>query len=164
MFLKVSLTRGGKHFDKEKVHIAHQKLLTVQSQLKSYFSKCQCELNFSIRDHVYLKVSPTKGVKHFGMQGKLSPRYIGHFEVLERIDPVAYRIVPPPSLAGVHNIFHVSLFRKYVPDPTHIICYPLLELWQNLSYDEYPDSILAGTREAVAESLHFIYQSVVEQT
>ena len=57
----------------------------------------------------------------FGKQGKLSPRYIGPFEVVERVGAVAYRLALPPSLSSVHEAFHVSMLRKYTPDPTHIV-------------------------------------------
>jgi len=66
--------------------------------------------------HVFIKISPTRGVIRFGSKGKLSPRYIGPFEIVERIGAVAYKLALPPSLKGVHNVFHVSKLRKYVPD------------------------------------------------
>ena len=72
-------------------------------------------------DHVFLKVMPKRGVIRFGKRGKLSLRYIGPFEVLERVGPVAYRLALPPSLSCVHEVFHVSMLRKYTPDPTHIV-------------------------------------------
>ena len=57
----------------------------------------------------------------FGKQGKLVPRYIGPFEVLERVGTVAYRLALPPSLLGVHEVFHVSMLRKYTPNPAHVV-------------------------------------------
>ena len=71
--------------------------------------------------HVFLKVSPTKGVHRFGIKGKLSPRFIGPFEIFERIGVVAYRLALPPSLDKVHNIFHVSMLRKNVYDSEQIV-------------------------------------------
>jgi hypothetical protein len=65
-------------------------------------------LQFEVGDHIYLKVSPMKDVKRFGMKGKLSPHYIGPFLILEKCRKVAYNLELPPSLAGVHDIFHVS--------------------------------------------------------
>lgn len=70
---------------------------------------------------MFLKVSPRKGVKRFGESGKLSPRFIGPFEILQRIGEVAYRSALPPQLSGIHNVFHVSMLRKYEPDPSHVI-------------------------------------------
>ena len=69
-------------------------------------------------DHVFLKVMLKSGVVRFGKRGKLSSRYIGIFEVLERVGTIAYRLALPLNLLGVHAIFHVSILRKYTPDPT----------------------------------------------
>ena len=70
--------------------------------------------------------------------GKLSPRFFGPFEVLERVGEVAYRLVMPPALSEVHNVFHVSMHQKYVSDCTHVLSYENLELDQDLSYEEKP--------------------------
>ena len=78
-------------------------------------------LEFEAGDHVFLKVMPKRGVVRFGKQGKLSPRFIGPFEVLERVGAIAYRLALPSSLSGVHEVFHVSMLRKYTPDPTHVV-------------------------------------------
>ena len=71
-------------------------------------------------DHVFLKVMSKRGVVRFGKRGKLSPRYIGPFKVLERVGMVAYRALPP-SLLSVHAVFHVSILQKYTLDPTHVV-------------------------------------------
>ena len=71
-------------------------------------------------DHVILKVMPKRGVIRFSKRGKMSPRYIGPFEILERVDTVTYRLAPLPSLSGVHEVFHVSMLRKYTPYPSHV--------------------------------------------
>ena len=94
-------------------------------------------------DHVFLKVAPLKGVLRFERKGKLSPRFIGSFEILERIGPVAYWLASPPSLDAVHNVFHVSMLRKYVADLSHIVDYEPLQLREDLSYEEEPFEILA---------------------
>ena len=72
-------------------------------------------------DHVFLKVMPKRRVVKFSKRGKLSPRYIGPFEVLERVGIVAYQLALPASLSSVHDVFHVSMLRKYTPDPTHVV-------------------------------------------
>ena len=72
-------------------------------------------------DHVFLKVMPKRGVVRFGKQGKLSPRFIRPFEVLERVGPVAYRLALSLSLSCVHEVFHVSILRTYTLDPTHVV-------------------------------------------
>ena len=78
-------------------------------------------LDFEVGDHVFLKVMPKRGVVRSGKRGKLSPRFIGPFEILERIGVVAYRLVLPPNMSGVHEVFHVSMLRKYTPDPSHVV-------------------------------------------
>ena len=78
-------------------------------------------LEFDVEDHVFLKVIPKRGVVRFGKRGNLSPRFIGPFEILERIDIVAYRLALPPSMSGVHEVFHVSMLWEYTPDPTHVV-------------------------------------------
>ena len=72
-------------------------------------------------DHVFLKVMPKRGVVRFGKQGKLSPRYIRPFEILERVGIVVYLLALPPSLLGVHAVFHVFILHKYTLDPTHVV-------------------------------------------
>ena len=72
-------------------------------------------------DHICLKVILKRGVVRFGKQGKLAPRYIGPFKLLERVGTVAYRLVLPPSVSCVHEVFHVSMLRKYTPDPAHVV-------------------------------------------
>ncbi|KAA0061188.1 pol protein [Cucumis melo var. makuwa] len=92
---------------------------------------------------VFLKVAPMKGVLRFERRGKLSPRFVGSFEILQQIGPVAYRLVLPPSLSAVHDMFHVSMLRKYVTDPSHVVDYEPLEIDENLSYAEQPVEVLA---------------------
>ena len=105
----------------EKVGLIWKRLLTTQNRQKSYADKRRRPLEFEAGDHVFLKVMPKRGVVIFGKQRKLSPRFIRPFEVLERVEAVAYRLALPPSLSGVHVVFHVSMLRKYTPDPTHVV-------------------------------------------
>ena len=105
----------------EKVGMIRKCLLTAQSWHKSYADIRRRPLDFKAGDHVFLKVMPKRGVIRFGKRGKLSPRYIGPFEVLERVGVVAYWLALPPSLSSVHEVFHVSMLRKYTLDPTHIV-------------------------------------------
>ena len=81
-------------------------------------------------------------MRRFGKKGKLSPRFIGPFEIQERIGQVAYRLALPPSLSGVHDVFHVSMLRKYVSDATHVLRYEDLELQTDLAYEEQLVQIL----------------------
>ena len=114
----------------------------AQDRYKSYADKRRRPLEFEVGDHVFLKVSPTKGVVRFGVRGKLNPRYIGPYEILERIGPVAYRLALPPSLAGVHDVFHVSLLRKCLSTEDTVIDTHQPELQPNLTVLEKPVKIL----------------------
>ena len=95
-----------------------------------------------VGDHVFLKVSPMKGVMRFGKKGKLAPRYIGPFEVLDRIGNVSYRLALPPSMAHVHPVFHISMLRKYVSDPSHILQPQMVDVSEELTYHEYPTAVV----------------------
>ena len=97
---------------------------------------------FAIGDMVFLKVSPMKGVVRIGKSNKLYPRYAGPFEILERIGPLAYRLALPPEMERIHNVFHVSQLRKYIPDSSHILSYPPVQIHEDLSYTEEPVQIL----------------------
>ena len=81
------------------------------------------EINYEKGDKVFLKVSLWKGVIRFGQKGNLSPHFIGPYEVLERIGPVAYKLQLPPELAQVHNFFHVSMLRRYCSDQNMYLCH-----------------------------------------
>ncbi|XP_022873934.1 uncharacterized protein LOC111392771 [Olea europaea var. sylvestris] len=83
-----------------------------------------------------------KGVLRFGKKEKLRSLFIGSFKILERIGSLAYRLTLPPKLTTVHNVFHVSMLRKYVHDHNHVISYQTLEVQKDLSYEENPTMIL----------------------
>jgi hypothetical protein len=87
-------------------------LRAAKSRQECYTNKGCQPLEFEVGDHVYLKVSPMKGVKRFGMKGNLTPHYIRSFPILEKFGTVAYKLELPPSLAGVHDIFHVSQLER----------------------------------------------------
>jgi len=125
-----------------KVKVIQANLKAAQSRQKSYADKRRKPLQFEIGDHVYLRVSPTKGVQRFGLKRKLAPRYIGPFEILEICRPVAYRIRLPSRLAVVHDVFHISQLKKCVNVPEEIIEQQDLEVEPDLSYVEHPIKIL----------------------
>ena len=126
----------------EKVSLIRQRLLTAQSRQKSYADVRRRPLEFEVGDHVFLKVMPQRGVVRFGKHGKLSPRFIGPFKILERIGCVAYRLALPPSMSGVHEVFHVSMLRKYTPDPAHVVDWGQIEVDIDGTFEEGPVCIL----------------------
>lgn len=107
--LGVDLVKNGQ----DKMRSIQAKLLATQSRQKKYAYHKVRDMAFQTGENVLLKVSPMKGVMRFGKKGKLSPLYIGPFEVLNRIGPVAYRLALPPNLPGVHSVFHVSILKRY---------------------------------------------------
>ena len=108
--------------------LIRQRLLTAQSRQKSDADVRRRPLKFEVGDHVFLKVMPKRGVVRFGKHGKLLSRFIGPFEILKRIGTVAYRLALPPSMSGVHEVFHVSMIRKYTPDPAHVVDWGQIEV------------------------------------
>ena len=126
--LSWSQTGGRKIFGPDLVTEAENTVKTIQANLKaaqsrqkSYADKRRKPLQFEVGDHVYLRVSPTKGVQRFGLKGKLAPRYIGPFEIIEICGPVAYRIQLPSRLAAIHDVFHISQLKKCVRVPEEIL-------------------------------------------
>ena len=101
----------------EEVRLIQQRIQATYSRQKSYANpKCK-HLEFAVGDHAFFKVSPMKGVMRFSRKGKLSLRYIGPFEIIGRVEAVAYELALPPKFASVHPVFHISLLRKYILDP-----------------------------------------------
>jgi hypothetical protein len=126
----------------EKVRIIQTNLKVAQSRQKSYADIRRKPLQFQVGDFVYLRVSPVRGIQRFGVKGKLAPRYIGPFEILENCGPVAYRLHLPSQLTAIHNIFHVSQLRKCVKVPTEIINPQAIEIETDLTYTEHPIRVL----------------------
>ncbi|GJU27169.1 putative reverse transcriptase domain-containing protein [Tanacetum coccineum] len=102
----------------EKISQIKDRLKAARDRQKSYADKRRKPLEFSVGDYVLLKVSPWKGVVRFGKKGKLAPRFVGPFEIIEKVGPVAYRLDFPEDLNGVHDTFHVSNLKKCLADPT----------------------------------------------
>ena len=126
----------------EKIDLICKRLQTAQSRLKSDYDNSRKKVEFEVGDIVFLKVSPMKGVMRFRKKGKLSPRFVGPFTILKRIGKVAYELALPLKLAGVHNVFHISMLRKYITNPSHVLNYKPLEIKDNLTYEEVPIQIL----------------------
>jgi len=126
----------------EKVKVIQANLKAAQARQKSYSDKRRKPLKFEVGDQVYLRVSPTKGVRRFGIKGKLAPRYVGPYEIIESCGPVAYKLRLPPQLTATHDVFHVSQLKKCIRVPTEIVEQQEISLEPDLSYVEHPVKIL----------------------
>jgi len=124
------------------VQVIRQNMRAAQSRQKSYADVHRRALSFEVDDFVYLKVSPMRGVRRFNVKGKLAPRYIGPFRVLERKGEVAYQLELPEQLAGVHDVFHVSQLKKCLRVPEEQIPLEELNVQEDLTYNEHPVRIL----------------------
>ena len=127
----------------EKVKMIKERLKVVTNRHKSYADMKRKYNRYEIDEKVFLKVSPWKKVMRFGKNGKLSPRFISPYEVIEKMGPVAYRLALPPDLEKIHNVFHVSMLRRYKSDPSHVVSSETIELRPNLTHEEEPMDILA---------------------
>jgi hypothetical protein len=141
-----------------KVKHIQNNLKAAQSRQKSYADKRRKPLQFSVGEFVYLRVSPTRGVQRFGIKGKLAPRYVGPFEILEICGPVAYRLQLPPQLAAVHNVFHVSQLKKCLQVPTEIIDLQAIAIEPDLSYAEHPIKILDAKERSTRRATIKMYK------
>ena len=122
--------------------LIRQRFLTAQSRQKSYADKRRRPLEFKVGDHIFLKVTPKRRVVRFGKQGKLLPRFIGPFEILERVGIVAYRLALPLGMSGVHEVFHISMLQKYTPDPAHVVDCGEIEVGTDGTFGEGPVHIM----------------------
>ncbi|XP_062085966.1 uncharacterized protein LOC133792074 [Humulus lupulus] len=116
---------------------------------KIYANPKHKHVEFQVGNHVFLRVLPMKGVKRFDKKRKLSPRFVGPFEILERIGEVAYMLAMPLAFSGVHNVFQVFMLRKYVSDPSHNLSYEALNMQLDISYEEKPIKILGKKEKAL---------------
>ena len=122
----------------EKVKLIQERMRTAQSRQKSYHDKRRKDLEFEVGDHVFLRVTPWTGVGRALKSRKLTPRFIGPFQILKRVGPMAYQIALPPSLSNLHNVFHVSQLRNYIHDPSHVIELDDVQVKENLMYKTLP--------------------------
>ncbi|CAJ2637573.1 unnamed protein product [Trifolium pratense] len=125
----------------DKVKQIRARLKATQDRQKSYADKHRRPLEFEAGDHVFLRVTPTTGVGRVLKAKKLTPKFIGPYQITERIGKVAYRIALPPVLSRIHDVFHVSQLRKYTPDPSHVIKPDDIQLKENLSFEVPPIKI-----------------------
>ncbi|KAD6118841.1 hypothetical protein E3N88_10112 [Mikania micrantha] len=125
----------------DKIFKIRDRLRAAQDRQKSYADVRRKPLSFQVGDHVMLKVSPWKGVVRFGKRGKLNPRYIGPFEIIAKVGPVAYKLKLPPELSGVHDTFHVSNLKKCLSDETLVILLEEIQIDDQLHFIEEPVEI-----------------------
>ena len=97
---------------KQKVKLIRDRLKVAQSRQKSYANSKRKAIEYEVGDRIYLRVSPLRGVKRFGVKGKLAPRFVGPYRILQRMGEVAYKLELPEGLSGVHDVFHVSQLKK----------------------------------------------------
>jgi hypothetical protein len=142
----------------EKITLIRDRIRTAQSRQKSYADLKRRHIEFAVGDFVFLKVSPMKGVVRFGKKKKkLSPRFIGPFEILERVGDLAYRLALPLSLSGVHNVFHVSMLRRYIRDESHVIDHSVVKVNADATYEVEPVRILEqSTKELRSKSVDLV--------
>ncbi|GJZ37632.1 putative reverse transcriptase domain-containing protein [Tanacetum coccineum] len=126
----------------EKISQIKDRLKAARDRQKSYADKRRKPLEFSVGDYVLLKVSPWKGVVRFGKKGKLAPRFVGPFEIIEKVGLVAYRLDLPEELNGVHDMFHVSNLKKCLANPTLQVQLDEIQVDAKLNFVEEPVEIL----------------------
>jgi hypothetical protein len=131
----------------KQVCMVRENLHVEQLRQKSYADHRSRELSFEVGDFVYLKVSPMKGLHHFKVRGKLTPRYIGPFKIQEKRDEVDYHLEMPPQLSDAHDVFHVSQLKKCLRVLEEQIPMEELDAKEDLSYQEYPVKILETTEK-----------------
>jgi hypothetical protein len=126
-------------------HPGKANLKAAQSRQRSYANTRRRELSFEVGDHVYLKVSPIRGTKRFGVKGKLAPRYIRPYQIQARHGEVAYQLSLPENLSAVHDVFHMSQLKKCLRVPEEQLPMEDLEVQEDLTYVEKPTQILDTT-------------------
>ena len=126
----------------EKVQISQQRLKATSDRQRSYANLKRKDIEYEVGDKVFLKVSPWKKILRFGRKGKLSPRFIGPYKILERVGPVAYRLALPLELAKLHDVFHVSMLRRYRSNTSHILPVQDIQVQEDFTFDEEPKAVL----------------------
>jgi hypothetical protein len=126
----------------EKVKQIQANILAAQSRQKSYADKRRNPLESEVGDHVYLRISPMKGVRRFGIKGKVAPRYIGPYSIINKHSPTSYQVELPASLSGVHDVFHISQLKKCLKPPTDMVVEDTIPLEPDLTYMAHPIKVL----------------------
>jgi hypothetical protein len=124
--------------------MVRESLKVAQTRQKSYADKRR-DLSFEIGDFVYLKVSPMRGTRRFKVKGKLAPKYVGPFKIIDRKGEVTYQLELSPQLSDVHDVFHVSQLKKCLRVPEEQLPMEELDLGGDLSYSERQVKVLDTT-------------------
>ncbi|GKD24124.1 hypothetical protein Tco_1225827, partial [Tanacetum coccineum] len=140
------------HETTKKIVQIRQRLQAARDGQRSNVNVRQKPLEFQVGDRVMLKVSPRKGVIRFGMQGKLNPRYIRPFKILERISLVAYKLELPKELSNVHSTFHISNLKKCLSDESLVIPMKELRLYDKLNFVKEPVKIIGREVKQLKQS------------
>ena len=127
----------------EKVQVIRKRLKAASDRQKSYADLKRRDIAYKVGDKVFFKVSQWRKILRFGKKGKLSSRFIGSYEVVERIGPMAYRLALPLELAKLHDVFNVSMLQRYRYDESHILLVQEIQVQEDLSYNEEPKAIMA---------------------
>ncbi|XP_040971301.1 uncharacterized protein [Gossypium hirsutum] len=127
---------------KDKVRLIRERLKVASDRQNSYTDLKTKDIEYSVGDMVFLRVSPWKKVLRSDRKGKLSPRFIGPYQILKRVGPVAYQLELPPELYRIHDVFHVSMLRHYHSDSTHVVTVEEIEIRPDLTFEEEPVQIL----------------------
>ena len=118
--------------------LIREKIKASQDRQKSYYDQRRKPLEFQVGEHVFLKVSPVTGVGRALKSKKLTPKFLGPYQILRKIGPMAYEIALPPNLSNLHPVFHVSQLRQYHPDPSHVVKADTVQVRDNLTYEAQP--------------------------
>ena len=148
------------------VNEAEQQVRTIQQHLeaaqacqKSYADKRRKPIKFSVGDHVYIKVSPMKGVQRFGVKRKLAPRYVGPYRILEKKGNVAYKVQLPVALRAIFPIFHVSQLKKCLRVPEERVEVRDIKLKSDLVYEEKPVAVLDRKEQETRNQVVKLYKT-----
>ncbi len=131
----------------QKVKLIRDRLKVAQSRQKSYADSKRKAIEYEVGDRIYLRVSPLRGVKRFGVKGKLAPRFVGPHKILQRMGEVAYKLELLEGLSGVHDVFHVSQLKKCHAEMAEVplrdtVPLEAIQLKDDLTYEEKPVKIL----------------------
>jgi hypothetical protein len=140
------------------VQVIRENLKLAQSRQKSYADHRRRKLSFQVNNFVYLKVSSMRGLRRFKIRGKLAPRYIEPFKILEQRGEVAYQLELPLQLSNAHDVFHVSQLRKCLRVPEEHMPLEELTVGEYLTYQEYPVKILDTLEKVTRNNCYKIFK------